>query len=513
MNFRQFLTESGAMLDISILSADKYATSKNKIEKILFEPIEIEAKTDGVKLTVYKKTDNGDINDWIFSYKNHILYHSEFDFQPGTKIDKESVGASQFKKVFDHFEKIGKNSIPVGTELQCEFLMRKNTLSSNYTKPHGIVLIQYSKSDYNEDKVRFGVLETIPHLSSIEKRDEYAKELKLNTPLKLFKGILGYQRSLEKGILYKDLETEFNKFKNSLHFDDPEILYSEIKQMFLNVPSMFGGKEEGVVLKLQDGTLLKWQQDYQLDQNARAIIKQKFKEDNPEDEDKYWENVKLDAYKLANMVLTNNRVLTNLDLLLSDLSLLLKRHKPTYTHSKKTLANIKDDIQLNAKALIIKNLKNNNNCLMLGKFRVFTNGHLKVLKNALKDFDNVCICLVTSKETESTRDLRLKALKEIVNNNSRVKIIESRSGNLIRLCNDKAPFNINAVYTGSDRVQSYLNQLKSSIGMSVKEIKRTSDDISATKVIENINDEEFFKKNTPKEIHSLYNEYKKVYGS
>ena len=65
---------------------------------------------------------------------------------------------------------------------------------------------------------------------------------------------------------------------------------------------------------------------------------------------------------------------------------------------------IKDDIQLNAKTLIIKNLKGNNNCLMLGKFRIFTNGHLKVLKSALKDFDNVCICLVTPKELHSLYD-------------------------------------------------------------------------------------------------------------
>ena len=113
---------------------------------------------------------------------------------------------------------------------------------------------------------------------------------------------------------------------------------------------------------------------------------------------------------------------------------------------------------------------------MLGKFRIFTNGHLKVLKSALKDFDNVCICLVTSKDTKETRDLRLKALQKVTDKNPRVKIIEANSGNLIRICSDKAPFNINAVYTGSDRVSDYLEMLKHSIGMSVKEIHRAESD-------------------------------------
>ena len=37
-------------------------------------------------------------------------------------------------------------------------------------------------------------------------------------------------------------------------------------------------------------------------------------------------------------------------------------------------------------------------------------------------------------------------------------------------------------------------------------------DISATKIITNINDEKYFKENTPKEIHSLYKELVKVYS-
>ena len=508
----KFINEAYEMLDVSILSVDKYITSTTRLENILYSEIDVEEKTDGVKLTIYKIQNNGDISDWIFSYKNHILYPDEYNYQPDAKIASESIGASQFKKVFDRFRNLGKTSIPVGTELQCEFLMRKPTLSSNYLRPHGIVLIQYSKSKINEDKLKFGVFKSEPLSPSTSKRDEYASELRIRTPLKLFHGILGYQRELEKGIINKDLKDEYNKERTSLVWNEPEELFRQIKQMFLNVPSAFGGKEEGVVIKLKDGTLLKLQQSYQLDKAARDAIKQKYKEPDEAKEKLYWERVQADATRLANMVITNNKNLTNLPLLLNDLSDLLRRFKPDYEHSKKTLAMIKDDIQLNAKTLIIKNLKGNNNCLMLGKFRIFTNGHLKVLKSALKDFDNVCICLVTSKDTKETRDLRLKALQKVTDGNPRVKIIEANSGNLIRICSDKAPFNINAVYTGSDRVSDYLEMLKHSIGMSVKEIHRTESDISATKMIEGLSDRNFFEKNTPKELHNLYDEYMKAYN-
>jgi hypothetical protein len=64
---------------------------------------------------------------------------------------------------------------------------------------------------------------------------------------------------------------------------------------------------------------------------------------------------------------------------------------------------------------------------------------------------------------------------------------------------------------GSDRVRGYQDQIKGQLGLYVKEIPRTGDDISASKIIEKIDDEDYFKKNTPKEIHNLYENLKKVY--
>ena len=54
--------------------------------------------------------------------------------------------------------------------------------------------------------------------------------------------------------------------------------------------------------------------------------------------------------------------------------------------------------------------------------------------------------------------------------------------------------------------------LEKNLGMSVHEVPRTDEDISASKVIANIDDFDYFKKNTPKCVHPFYDEYVKAYS-
>lgn len=502
-----FITESvsGDRLDISILAANKFLNSSKKLEWFFNTPVEIEAKTDGVKVTALKIADDGDLSDWIIAYKGHILYSEEFNYNSDDNIKKSSIGSSQFKIVLDHFKSLGKTSIPVGTELQLEYLMRKPTLSSNYERPHGIVLIGYSKSTYTAE---FGILKTKNSGMKTEKRDFYAKELKLNVPLKIFDGVMSSKEEFERGILAKDLKIAFNKFKEFFDFSDYTDTYNRLSSLLLGIPSVFGGKEEGVVLKFSDGKILKIQQDYQLDQVKRAEIKNKWKESDESSENQYWENVKGSAYDIFYKI-DKKKSLSDM---LSQMSSLLKRYELNYKHSKKNETIIKDDIELNVKTLILKSLKGNNGCLVLGKFRVLTKAHFNLIKLATKEFDKVLVCLVSSKDTAKTEDLRLRmlevALKQFGN---KVQIVKSSNGNLLRIISN-SDFNINAVYAGSDRVSDYEKQLKNVLGMKVKELVRTDEDISATKVIANINNEKYFKQNTPKEIHFLYSDILKAYS-
>ena len=500
-----FINESEDRLDISILAANKFLNSSKKLEWFFNTPVIIEAKTDGVKVTAIKIADSGDLSDWIIAYKGHILYSEEFNYNSDDNIKKSSIGSSQFKIVLDHFKSLGKTSIPVGTELQLEYLMRKPTLSSNYERPHGIVLIGYSKSTYSAE---FGILKTKNSGMKTEKRDFYAKELKLNVPLKIFDGVLSSKEEFERGILAKDLKTAFSKFKEFFDFSDYADTYNRLSSLLLGIPSVFGGKEEGVVLKFSDGKILKIQQDYQLDQVKRAEIKNKWKESDESSENQYWENVKGSAYDIFYKI-DKQKSLSDM---LSQMSSLLKRYELNYSHSKKNETIIKDDIELNVKTLILKSLKGNNGCLVLGKFRVLTKAHFNLIKLATKEFDKVLVCLVSSKDTKETEDLRFRmlevALKQFGN---KVQIVKSSNGNLLRIISN-SDFNINAVYAGSDRVSDYEKQLKNVLGMKVKELVRTDDDISATKVITNINNEKYFKQNTPKEIHFLYSDILKVYS-
>lgn len=247
VNFRTYLNETAnkGYLDISIQAAGKYLTTDKKIEEFLTSEVTVEHKTDGIKLQILKQADNGDLKDYIFAYKGNILYSEEFDYQPNTKVKKESIGASQFKTVFEHFDKLGKNSIPVGTELFVEFLMSKPTLSSNYSTKHKMVLIGHSKSSWEE---KFGKLKTKPSGFNTDKRDSYAKELKIDTPALLFSGVLGSPQTFTSGIVDNVLKSEFASRKNSMTWDNPKILLDDLRVMFLAIESKYGGLEEGVVI-------------------------------------------------------------------------------------------------------------------------------------------------------------------------------------------------------------------------------------------------------------------------
>lgn len=249
MKFREYLIESADQLDISIKAAGKYLTSRKRVEEFLESNSVVEHKTDGVKLTIVKRADKGGINDFVFAYKGNVLYPEEFDYQPTTKVEKEVIGASQFKKVFQHFSKLRRTSIPVGTELFVEFLMRKPTLSSDYDKKHRMVLIGYSKSSWEE---KFGKLKTRNSGMKTENRDLVADELGIDVPQVLFEGVMRTETSFEDGIRHKGLAKEFRKRKLSMAWSDPEVLLDDIRALFLDVESRYGGKEEGVVIFVYD---------------------------------------------------------------------------------------------------------------------------------------------------------------------------------------------------------------------------------------------------------------------
>lgn len=503
MGFAKWLTEAKAMLDISILPASKVLRNADQVKDFMEGTCTIEAKTDGVKLTVLKVADNGNLDDYIIAYKGGILYQEEYGYTSIDTAKNRSIGNGQFKLALKHFAKLGRNSIPVGTELQIEFLLSKPTLSSNYTHKHGMVLIQCSKSKYTAE---FGQLRTTPIATTNENIEKYAKELKLDTPAKIFNGSMRDEKSFLAGIVSPALLRLYNA--EHVDWNDLEVAWSQISKMLLAIPSAYGGVEEGVVIKTPT-KIFKLQQSYQVDQAARALIKQKWREDDPATENEYWSKVILAANEIVNSIPelgTDRELMTAL----ANKVKAYRLGKLRISHSKKLPEMIKDDIQLNAKTLLLKRMAGNNGCLVLGKFRVLTKGHQALINRALKEYDRVAVAIVSSKVTASTAPLRREMMERTFGN--KITLIEHPSGAIMGMFK-KIPFNINAVFAGSDRVPEYKEQLSKIIGVNVRELYRTDEDISASKVIDNIDNEAFFKASTPAAIHPMYNEIRAAYSN
>jgi len=498
-------------LDISIQAAGKYLTSIKRINEFFNSNVVVEHKTDGVKITAMKIAQNGTLDDWIIAYKGNIIYDGEFEFAPKTNIKKKSIGASQFSFVIEHFKKIAGEvkSIPNGTELFIEFLMNKPTLSSNYKRKHGMILIAHTKSKF---KVKNGRLITNPGFFDISKRDDYAKMCKLDTPALLFTGIMGTKKDFSNGIKNVKLRKLFDERSNAMNWDNNEILLDDIRELFLDVESKYGGKEEGVVIKYND-VILKFQQKYQLDQEARRQIKLKYQDENPEVENQYWNNIRLAALEITNSINVTPR--SELKDLVRELSQKIDKYKINFSHPKRDKTIIEDDIQLTAKQILMRKLKGNNNALIVGRFQPLTKGHVKMIKTAYSECDDVYVNIVKGKKSETEKnpfDLNLqeKMLKAVFPD---INILSGTTGNIITMLN-KINDNINWIYCGSDRVSSYESQLKRMPDVKIREIKRTDDDISATKVRNALKegDEKEFKKLTPKEIHNMFDELREILG-
>ncbi len=484
-------------IDISILNANKYLTSQSRKEAFIYDKVKVEEKYDGIKVTIVHIDKTGDYKqDFIVSYKSNIIYPDEFEYAVKSKIRPESINNSQFTYIFDILKKCDSKSLPLNYEFFVEFLMKKPTLQHKYKKI-GAILLAYSPCSY---EVKFGRLFTKPKGFYTDSRETYAKKLGFDYPRTVFEGNFA---NFERGIKSQELNDIFRTYKNLLKIENIDLYIQQISEMFLKMESKYGGKPEGYVLTYP-GFLLKIQQPYQVDPKARAETRSQYQGD-PDTENAYWANVRLAA---LNIIGASN-IKGSLNEILQKYGEALKKYKLNFTHPKKTQFQIKDDIQGNIKMIVIKRLKGNNNFLFLGKFRILTKAHYNIIKNGLKKYDNGVVCLVTSKDTKEFEDLRLEMLKSCF---PEIEIIQHSTGNIISIMN-KSKMNINAVLCGSDRYNDYVNQLRANPDIQVVETPRDTGAISATAVIENLNSEIFFKRNTPSEIHSMYNKILKRFKS
>lgn len=298
---------------------------------------------------------------------------------------------------------------------------------------------------------------------------------------------------------WNDVETE--KYAKILQLKTPRVLASgnfeedilpRIEE-FMNAESVFGGIEEGIVLTFETGEKFKLLQPDQHDLAKRREIKASFYE-SPE----YYIKINKEIQNLPNLNNINWKYIR-------DNIKLPKSEKLTH------LQQIEDALE---RTLTYKEMLDKGVGLILGKFRIFTKEHEKLVKKALaeKDIKKVVICMVTSKDTQHSRSLRmemLKKFKDSFNTSKEIEIIEHSSGNLFSIFK-KIGVNPVKLYCGTDRVESY-RKMVAHLFTKVIETKRGEDSVSATKAIANVGNKAEWEKIVSTSLRSMYDEIKRFY--
>lgn len=156
-----------------------------------------------------------------------------------------------------------------------------------------------------------------------------------------------------------------------------------------------------------------------------------------------------------------------------------------------------------------------------GRFQPPTAGHLKMIKQAhAKHKGTVAIVLVKSGKSDVKFDstIQKKIFKKMLTGIPHV-FVETSSGfigDFVDALRRKG-FEPKALYAGTDRKKGYEGQINSykdrfNLDMTVEEIKRSDEDISATKVRDSLTNDDFeaFKKNMDKSVWPMFDALKKV---
>ena len=230
----------------------------------------------------------------------------------------------------------------------------------------------------------------------------------------------------------------------------------------------------------------------------------------PEKETDYF----LEMKKLSESILKDVNVKENFRILLKELS--KKAYSTTKEelpeHTKKSLIQMQEDLFHNLKYLLIKKLPGNNCALFIGRMQPPTKLHLSIIREGLKDFDNVVVAIVKGKKSEAKDNpFSFETQKEIINAVfPKVEVIQVSTGNIISAMN-ASDENINAVLCGTDRLETYRNQLKTNPEIAVVETKRDPDGVSGTKLRKALMDgnKKEFERNADPATYKFYDRLRK----
>ncbi len=459
-------------------------------------------KIDGLKITAWRnKNPYGRFEDnWVIAYKNFIIFEEEFI--PHT----EPIQYDQFKIVLDRFralhEKSNDSFIIPGTEFFLEFACDKATLMQTYNGP-ALFLLGWAASD---GETIGGYLQTKPDgFQNVTHQYQLVNDPRWNAdilvPPQIFHGI---PDSIFDG-------------NTAPVFHTPLARYEAFKQHILRIPSCIGPRIEGGIGWTINGAY-KILQPEQTDKAARTALRNKHRHADPEKETAYWAAI-------------NNFIDNFVKPIDKPLAVKLRIYRSWYDHTgiahgtlaplfalivkaaNKPRSDIINDIYITTRLRLLKELPENQNGLIVGRFQTLTRAHTDMIRMAAAKHHIVWVAVVngavTSKDNQ-LNPLNFPIRKRLIEalGLPNVRVIEVPTGS-VRNIISSIPSGITALYCGTDRMQQYQLAVKH-MNVQVIEIPRVSP-ISGTQLRAAIreNNKQAYTELTDPALAGYYEEIKK----
>lgn len=423
------------------------ANDRAKASAFLSDPrIKIEEKIDGTKLTLIRRNNEFDPSNysknWIISYKGNVIFPGEARGLSSREkeVREKSSGVAQYSLVHDHMAKVHKNtaSIPQGTEFFLEFVQRKPTISRDYPRKHGIFLTLFGPTRYKITGSQ--LVSNISPVDDDETLSKYARLLDVSTYPVLFDGSLGTIESLVQGAKAPGVRRRIEGSMDSLRAayndstpDRPIKIVEAIYDIFSDFETTLStetetSSAEGSVFKPSMAkTLYKALRFDQHDVEHRQGVKGKFRSEDPQQEQAYWDAVNAIADEIVRETTPTSRK----NIPESDLDDMLDaiRNKCYFDSAisnrlgsivhPKSLIQRQEDLFLTSKSRAMKRLEiGDKSGFTLGIFVVsgkpIHDGHWRVIDLATKECDEVLVLTSTSGRDELQPGVMIDAWRAVL---------------------------------------------------------------------------------------------------
>ena len=423
------------------------ANDRAKAAAFLGDPnIKIEEKIDGTKLTLIRRNNEFDPSDytknWIIAYKGNVIFPGEAQGLSGREkeVREKSSGVAQYSLVHDHMARVhpGTAAIPQGTEFFLEFVQRKPTISRDYPQKHGLFLTLFGSTRYKITGSQ--LVSNITPTDDDSTLTEYAELLGVRTYPVLFEGNLGTIDGLLRGTKSAGVRRKIENSMDSIRaaYDDstpdrPIKIIESLYDIFSDFDTTLStdteaSSAEGSVFKPSMAkTLYKALRFDQHDVEHRADVKSKFRAEDPQQEQAYWDAIVAIASEIVHesgLKARKNVPESELDSILS-----MIRSKCYFDSSisnrlgslahPKSLIQRQEDLFLTTKSRVMKRLEiGEKTGFTLGIFVVsgkpVHDGHWRVIDLATKECDEVLVITSTAGRDELPAGVMIDAWRVVL---------------------------------------------------------------------------------------------------